>query len=93
VPEEASKSVTVCFATQDEHVPGSWEHEVNAGKLRYSGLFSTHMTHSFVCTSGRLRLPMAWESLGFFVGAFLDLLLAIAARKIAKSGGKEISRM
>jgi hypothetical protein len=74
--------MTVCFATQDTHVSGSWEQVVNAGKLRYIGLVSTHMTHSFICTSGRLRFPVTAGGFGVADDAFAAFLLAMTEDEV-----------
>ena len=75
--------MTVCFAMQDRHVSGSWEQVVKAGKLRYIGLVSTHMTHSFICTSGRLRLPVTVRGFEGVVDGFAAFFLAMSVDEIA----------
>jgi hypothetical protein len=78
--------MTVCFAMQDRQVSGSWEQVVKAGKLRYIGLVSTHMTHSFICTSGRLRLPVTVGGFEVVVDAFAAFLLAMTVDEVVRYG-------
>ncbi len=92
LPREVSRSVIVCFATQAEHVSGPWEQVLNAGKLRYSGLVSTHTTHSFVCAWARLRLPVTVGGIDFSVGGFADKFLAMTIREFAMNMGARTSK-
>jgi hypothetical protein len=74
---EPSRRVTDCFARQEEHVSGSWEHVLKVGKLRYSGIVSVHMTHSFLLTSARLRLLATLSDFEVWSGACERFLLAM----------------